>query len=213
MKLLTRMFNPKYLIVASFLFAQIASAQFVSVSVGGLLPQNLSASAPIGAITSVTTADFTHPSIIAVDGGIGFLPFLGIGVHYSHSTPELTLTRADALGSRAVADLGTHTVTIDLRLHTPRFAGFRAYGFGGVGVSRFNVDVKSQVAVPFPKGIPSTLTGPVGTYGVGLEKKLLPLISAKIEVRDYLTDIPSNIYAPSGLWNRVAILGGIVLGR
>ncbi|MBI2816700.1 MAG: hypothetical protein HYX72_07155 [Acidobacteria bacterium] len=213
MKLLSNLFKPQYLILTSVLFASAASAQFVAVSGGGLLPQDLSASAPAGIIGGITRAGFSNASIVAVDGGVGFLPFIGIGVHYSHSTPELDLRRGDAFGSRALVDLESHTVTFDARLNTPRFFGFRAYGFGGVGLSRFSVDVKSQVEVPFPRGVPETLTAPVGTFGGGIEKRVLPFISTKFEVRDYLTPIPSSIYAPAGLWHRVAVLGGVVLGR
>ena len=202
-----------YLILLSFCFASAANAQFVSVAAGELLPQDLSSAPLAGRIGGAARANFTRPSIVAVDGGIGFLPFFGIGLHYSRSRPELTLRRGDAFGSSALVDLGANTLTFDARFHTLRFSGFRAYGFVGGGFTRFTLNVKSQVEVPFPKGVPGNLTAPIATYGGGLEKKLFPYIAAKLEVRDYLTPIPSSLYQPGGVWHRVAVLGGIVLGR
>lgn len=201
------------LILLSFSVAPIASAQFISVSGGGLFPQSLSSSAPAGRVGGADRADFSNPLIVAVDGGIGFLPFLGVGVHYSHARPELTLRRGDAFGSSAIVDLSANTLTFDARLHTPRFFGFRGYAFAGAGFTRFSLNVKSQVEVPFPKGVPDSLTAPVGTFGGGVEKKLFPLLAGKLEVRDYLTPIPDTLFLPGGMWHRVAIFGGIVLGR
>ena len=166
-----------------------------------------------GTIGGIARADFNHAPIVAFDAGMGFLPFLGAGVHYSYSRPGVELRRGDAFGSSATLDLGGHIVTFDARVHTLRFSGFRAYGFAGAGVSRFNITVKSQVEVPFPKGVPDTLTAPVVTFGGGLEKKFFPLLSWKAEVRDYVTTIPSQLYKPGGAWHRVVVLGGVVLGR
>ncbi len=134
-------------------------------------------------------------------------------MHYSFTRPELLLRRADAFGSSALLDVATHTVTFDARLRTPQVAGFRAYLLAGAGLSRFHLDIKRQVEVPFPGGAPGALTAPVFTFGGGLEKRVLPLLHLKAEVRDYVTPISERFYQPGGAWHRVVALAGVVLGR
>lgn len=193
--------------------ASALSAQYVSVAVGALFPQNLSGGATPGSVGGQASANFTKSPIFTADGGFNFLPFIGAGLHYSYAKPELDLRRSDAFGSRAVAEVAAQTITFDLRVNSVKFNGFRVYGFGGVGVSRFNLNVKSQVEVPFPKGVPGDLVGPVGTFGGGIERSFFPYLATKLEIRDYITPISSNIYVPGGMWHRVAIVGGIRFGR
>ena len=203
------------LILFSLCLAPAARAQFVSVSVGRLFPQSLAA--PTTAVSPwfalPARSDFSPSAIIAVDAGIGVLPFLGAGLHYSYSRPELILRRSDAFGSSARVDLGANTLTFDARVHSPYAFGFRAYGFAGAGFTRFALNVKNRVEVPFPSGTPGDITSPVFTYGGGLEKKLTRLLRAKLEVRDYLTPISDKLFQPGGAWHRVAVVGGIVLGK
>ncbi len=144
---------------------------------------------------------------------MGLLPFLGGEIHYSHSTPELMLRRADAFGSSARIDLGSHTLTFDGRLRTPELFGVRLYGLLGAGLSRFSLNVKQQVEQPFPKGAPEDLLAPVLTYGGGFEKGLTPLVRWKFEVRDDVSPIPEELFGPGGSWHRVQTTVGIVIGR
>jgi hypothetical protein len=145
--------------------------------------------------------------------GIGFFPFLSGGLHYSYAKPEVRLRRGDAFGSSARIDLTTHTLTFDARLRTPQVFGFRLYGLAGAGMSRFGLDVKQQVEIPFPRGVPDNIVAPVFTFAGGVEQRVFPLVHLKLEVRDYVTPIPKRIYEPGGRWQRVAVIGGVVLGR
>ena len=158
-------------------------------------------------------ADFTKSGILAVDAGIGFFPFLSGGLHYSFARPELFLRRGDAFGSSARVDLSAHTLTFDGRFRTPQVAGFRLYALAGAGFTRFTLDVKQTVEVPFPRGAPDTVLAPVGTFGGGIERSVAPFVHLKLEVRDYVTPISSQFFAPGGAWHRVSAIGGIVLGR
>jgi hypothetical protein len=158
-------------------------------------------------------SDFGRSGLLAVDAGIGFLPFLGANLDYSYSSPSLVLRRGDAFGSSAVTDLGAHTLTFDARLHTPHFAGFRFYGLVGGGFTRFSVNLKQLVEVPFPGGDPDNVISPVFTVGGGIEKSVAPLVHLKLEARDYVTPISRDFFQPGGAWHRFAVIGGIVLGR
>jgi len=201
------------LLLLCFSFVRAADAQFVSVGAGVLRPQGLSAPSASGIVGSVASADFTNPNILTVDAGIGFLPLLGGALHYSFSRPELTLRRGDAFGSSARVNLDAHTLTFDARPRSPSAAGFRVYGFAGAGFTRFTITVKNQVEIPFPRGFPSSITAPVGDFGGGIEKKFAPFVAGKFEVRDYVTPISSTFFSPGGAWHRVAVIGGIVVGR
>jgi len=75
------------------------------------------------------------------------------------------------------------------------------------------LNVKNQTEVPFPGGTPGNITSPVFTYGGGVEKKLVPLVRARFEVRDYLTPISDQLFRPGGSWHRVGVVAGVVLGR
>jgi len=141
------------------------------------------------------------------------LAFIGANLHYSYSSPELVLRRGDLVGSSARADLGSHTLTFDGRVRTPEAFGFRVYGLLGGGFTRFTVNIKQTVETPFPEGVPDNVISPVFTFGVGIEKSVLPLIRLKFEARDYVTAISRDFFSPGGRWHRVAVYGGIVLGR
>ena len=91
--------------------------------------------------------------------------------------------------------------------------GSRLYGLVGGGFTRFSVDVKQVVEVPFPGGDPDKVISPVFTVGGGIEKSVAPLVHLKLEVRDYVTPISKDFFQPGGAWHRVAVIGGIVLGR
>ena len=190
-----------------------AHTQFIAVGGGGLLPQNLSAPPPAGRVGGPAGADFSRSGILAVDAGIGFFPFLTGGLHYSFSRPELFLRRGDAFGSSARVDLGAHTIAFDGRFRTPQVAGFRLYALAGVGFTRFHLNVKQAVEVPFPRGAPDNVLTPVGTFGGGIERSIAPFLHLKLEARDYVTPISEQFFRPGGVWHRVAVIGGIVLGR
>ena len=190
----------------------IAHAQYIAFGAGGLFPQDQSGDGA-SSIGGLATSDFGRSGLLAVDAGIGFLPFLGAGLHYSYSSPELVLRRGDAFGSSAKADLGSHTLTFDARLRTPHIAGFRLYGLAGGGFTRFTVNLKQVVEDPFPSGEPDNVLSPVFTLGGGIEKSVAPLVHLKLEVRDYVTPISRDFFHPGGAWHRVAVIGGIVFGR
>ncbi len=202
------------LILFCLCFTPAAHAQHISVAVGGLIPKSPSGSGTVASIFQ--SADFRKSPIVTVDAGAGFLPLVDANVHYSYSQPDVSIRKsgiAGSPGSTAEVGLGGHTVTIEAQVHPPRPLRFGLYGFAGAGVTRFQVDLKSQSGSPFPSGLPDVITSPVFTFGVGVEKKLLPLIAAKVELRDYTGSVPKKLYDPGGAWNRVAIVAGIVLGR
>ena len=193
--------------------APLAQAQYIAVGGWGLFSQDLSTAPPAGAFGGPAQSEFSNTGILAVDAGIGFFPFLAAGLHYSYARPELFLRRGDAFGSSARADLGAHTLTFEARVRTPQIAGFRLYGLGGVGFSRFALDVKQAVEIPFPGGAPDNVLSAVASVGGGIEKSVAPLVHLKLEARDYITPISEQFFRPGGTWHRTAIIGGIVLGR
>ena len=201
-----------WLILGFISLAPAARGQYVSVAGGGLFSQDRGAAAPSGRVGGPASAEFSASGIAAVDAGLGLLPFLGAGLHYSYARPVLSLRRGDAFGSSALVRLGAHTVTADARLRTPQIYGFRLYGLAGVGLTRFLLDVKRQVEVPFPGGAPDSVLSPVFTFAGGVEKSIAPLVRWKIEARDYVTPISEKFFQPGGAWHRVAVLGGIVFG-
>lgn len=193
--------------------APLAHAQYIAVGGGGLFSQDLSSAAPAGTVGGPARSEFSNSGILAVDAGIGFLPFLAAGLHYSYARPELFLRRGDAFGSSARVDLSAHTLTFEARLRTPQIAGFRLYGLAGAGFSRFALDVKQAVEIPFPGGAPDNILSAVGSVGGGIERSVAPLVHLKLEARDYITPISEKFYRPGGTWHRTAIIGGILLGR
>jgi hypothetical protein len=98
-------------------------------------------------------------------------------------------------------------------MRTPEAFGFRVYGLVGGGFTRFTVNVKQVVETPFPEGVPDNVISPVFTFGGGIEKSVFPLLRLKFEVRDYMTAISKDFFSPGGSWHRLAVFGGIVLGR
>ena len=201
-----------WLILLLISLGPAARGQYVSVAGGGLFSPDSSAAAPAVRVGVPASAEFSASGIAAVDAGLGLLPFLGAGLHYSYARPELSLRRGDAFGSSALVRLGAHTVTVDARLRSPQIYGFRLYGLAGVGVTRFLLDVKRQVEVPFPGGAPDSVLSPVLTFAGGVERSIVPLVRWKAEVRDYVTPISEKFFQPGGAWHRVAVLGGIVFG-
>jgi len=202
-----------YLSLFLLWFAPLAHAQYIAVGGGGLFPRDLSSAQADGAVGGPARAEFSNTGILAVDAGFGFLPFLAAGLHYSYARPELFLRRGDAFGSSARMDLGAHTLTFEGRLRTPEIAGFRLYGLAGVGFTRFALDVKQAVEIPFPGGAPDNVHSAVFAVGGGIEKSVAPLVHLKLEARDYITPISEQFFRPGGTWHRTAIIGGIVLGR
>ncbi len=190
----------------------VSHAQYIAIGVGGSFPQDQIA-AGIGSVGEPARSDFGNSGLLAFDAGIGFLPFLGAGLHYSYSSPELVLRRGDAFSSAAISDLGAHTLTFDSRLRLPEVGGFRLYGLAGGGFTRFTVNLKQIVEVPFPRGDPDNVISPVFSIGAGIERSIGPLVRLKFEVRDYVTPISRDFFEPGGTWHRMAFIGGIVLGR
>jgi len=190
-----------------------ARAQFLSIGGGALFSQDLRSEAQPGMVGSPARSDFDRSGLLAVDVGFPVLPFLGAGLHYSYSRPGLFLQRGDAFGSSAQLQLRTHTFTVDARLRTPQAFGVRLYALAGIGLSRFNLDVQQLVEVPFPGNTPEGIVSPVFAFGGGVEKTIFPMIGVKLEVRDDVTPISEDLFRPGGGWHRVALIGGIVLGR
>ena len=187
--------------------------QFLSLGGGALFSQDRSQPAP-DALTlgSLARSDFNRSGLIAVDAGLPVAPFVNAGLHYSRSKPELFLRRGDAFGSSARVKLAANTLTFDARLRSPFIYGFRLYGLAGVGFTRFGLEVKEAVEVPFPGGAPDSVILAVVTYGGGVERRLRGLLHLKLEVRDYVSPIPDELFGAGGSWHRVAVIGGIVLG-
>ncbi|MBI4463405.1 MAG: hypothetical protein HY647_01765, partial [Acidobacteria bacterium] len=165
-----------------------AHGQYLAIGGGGVFSQDLSSE------SQADRANFTASSLLAVDAGVGFFPLLSAGLHYSYARPELSLVRGDAFGSSALVNLRAHTLTFDARLRTPEIIGYHLYGLLGGGFSRFTLDVKRQVEVPFPGGAPDDALSPVFTYGGGIEKSVAPLVRLKFEVRDYVTGVSATLF-------------------
>jgi hypothetical protein len=159
-------------------------------------------------------ADFSSSPMLAIDAGVYFFSFLGASLHYSYSRPGLSLYRGDAFDSSAPLDLGVHTIAFEALLRSHPKHGVRAFAFCGAGFSSFVLDVKEQVEVPFP-GMkpPDSEMIPVLAFGGGLEKRVAPWLSGKIEIRDYAGSVPESFYRPGGSWHRPSVVAGIVLGR
>ncbi len=206
--------KPTFLFFLTLCLAGPARGQFIAVGGGGQFFQGRSAPAPAGAVGGPASADFTKSGLVAVDAGMPVFPFVTGGLHFSSSDTELSLRRGDAFGSSAAADVSARTLTFDARVRTPEAFGLGAYGLAGAGFTRFGLKVKQQVEVPFPSaGAPGAVTSPVFTFGGGVERRLLPYLRLKLEVRDYVTGIPKTFFQPGGTWHRVAVIGGLVLGR
>jgi hypothetical protein len=187
-----------------FLAAAPASAQFISIAGGGLFPQDRQEGGD--------SATFGNASMFTFDAGTSVFPFVTAGVHYSRARPDFTVTRATPAFS-AQGDFTAHTLTFDARLRTPQAFGIRLYGLAGVGLSRFVVDLRDVTGTVSPPGVPENATLGVFTYGGGIERSVVPLVRLKLEVRDYVSSVPDRFFPPGGSWHRVAVVGGITLGR
>ena len=199
-------------ILLFFCVAQLAQGQFLGIGGGGLFSKDLGGRTAAGPILDSARSEFGNGSIFTLDAGTRVFPCVSSGLHYSFSSADMFLARGDAFGSSAEAELSAHTVTFDTRVRTPSAYRFRFYGLAGVGVTRFGLDVKSEVEVPFPGGAPDNVTSFVITYGVGIERHLHQLVHLRLEVRDYQTYISNQLFQPGGAWHRVAVIGGITIG-
>lgn len=188
-----------------------AQAQFLGIGGGRLLARDLGRGATGGAAAS-PRSEFHGGGLFALDVGFRRFPYGILGMHYSFARADLSLDRGDALGSSAEAKVRTHTVTFDTRLRTPFVSSFRFFGLAGAGVMRLGLDVKRGVETPFPGGAPGGFTAFVFTYGGGVERHLHQLVHLRVEVRDYRSPIPTELFRPGGLWGRAAVIGGITIG-
>ena len=190
--------------------AQAAQGQFLGIGGGRLLSQDEEAATDSisGALRSV----FSNANLITLDVGTRVFPYVSTGLHYSFSGLDLLLARGDALGSSAEVDLSSHTITFDTRVRPPSTSVLRFYGLAGVGITRFGLDVKSEVEIPFPSGAPDSATSFVFTYGAGVERHLRQLVHLRLEVRNYQTLISKQLFQPGGTWHRVAVTLGITVG-
>ncbi len=196
----------------ALLLAAPAFAQSISVAGGGVFSQDMKANASATGV-SPTVSDFSKTSIVTGDLGLDFIPIFGTNIHYSFARPELFLRRGDAFDSSALLDVGTHTITFDGQVRSGERGGFRVYGFAGGGVSRSNLSIRQVVENPFASQPPDSVTYPVFTFGGGVTQRLAPLVRLKFEVRDYVAPIPSRFFIPGGIWHRIAVVGGIRIGR
>ena len=185
-----------------------AHAQFLGIAGGRNFPQDLGRPSSGASPRS----EFGHGGFFSLDVGLPAFRFVTMGVHYSSSGSDLRLERGDAFGSRADAHLSAKTVTFDTRVRSPFVSSFRFFGLGGAGVTHFGLDVNQAVENPFPGGAPGGLTSFVFTYGGGIERHLRQLAHLRIEVRDYVSPVSTQLYRPGGLWHRVAVIGGITIG-
>jgi opacity protein-like surface antigen len=185
-----------------------AQAQFIGIGGGRLLARDLGRGATGGAPRS----EFHGGGLFALDVGFRRFPYGILGVHYSFARADLSIQRGDGLGSSADAEVRSHTVTFDTRLRTPFVSSFRFFGLAGAGVTRLGLDVKREVGTPFPDGAPGGFTAFVFTYGGGVERHLHQLVHLRVEVRDYRSPIPTELFRPGGLWGRMAVIGGITIG-
>ena len=202
------------LMVPVLFLAPFARAQHVAISGGGVFMPYRSSPPRPGTVGGLERADFSDSPMLAVDAGVYFFSFLGAGFHYSYSRPELRLFRGDAFGSSARVGLRVHTVAFEALLHSRRMHGVRAFAFCGAGFSSFLLDVKEQVEVPFARmKPPGREVTPVFTFGGGLENRVAPWLSGKIEIRDYVGSVPASFYRPGGSWHRPSVVAGIILGR
>jgi hypothetical protein len=198
------------ILVLSLLSPLPARAQYGAITLGGQVGSSIVAPTAAGGQTEV---DFEAEKVLGLDFGWGPSRYFGFVVHYSHATPEVTLRRGDAIGSSATADVSTHTLTLDGRIHSPTFARFRLYGFVGGGLSRFNVDIQEQVELPFPDGVPDSLVAPVLTYGGGVERIFFPYLRWRMEVRNDVSALPEEFVPGDHRWNRTQAVAGLVIGR
>ncbi len=199
-------------ILLFFCVAQLAHGQFLGIGGGGLFSQDLGEGTAAGPVLGSARSEFANGRIFTLDAGTRVYPYVSSGLHYSFSSAEMLLARGDVFGSSAKAELSAHTVTFDTRVRTPSAYRFRFYGLAGVGITRFGLDVKSEIEVPFPGGAPDNATSFVLTYGAGVERHLHQLVHLRLEVRDYQTFISNQLFQPGGAWHRVAVIGGITVG-
>lgn len=199
-------------ILLFFCVAQLAQGQFLGIGVGGLFSQDLGDGTAADPVLGSARSEFGNGRIFTLDVGTRVFPYVSSGLHYSFSSADMLLARGDAFGSSAEVELSVRTITFDTRVRTPSAYRFRLYGLVGAGVTRFGLDVKSEVGVPFPGGAPDKVTSFVITYGVGIERHLRQLVHLRLEVRDYQTYISTQLFQPGGAWHRVAVIGGITVG-
>ena len=199
------------LLLLIFSVTPIAQAQFFGIGGGRLLPRDLG-KGTIGASAVSPHSEFRGGGLFALDVGFRRFPYGTLGVHYSSASTDLLLQRGDASGSSAEAEVRLHTVTFDTRLRSPFVSGFRFFGLAGAGITRFGLDVRREVGTPFPGGAPGGMTAFVFTYGGGVERHLHQLVHLRVEVRDYRSPIPTQLFRPGGLGGRVAVIGGITIG-
>ncbi|MEE8177211.1 MAG: outer membrane beta-barrel protein [Acidobacteriota bacterium] len=199
-------------ILLFFCVAQLAQGQFLGIGGGGLFSKDLGGGTAAGPVPGSARSEFGNGRIFTLDVGTRVYPYVSSGLHYSFSSADMLLVRGDAFGSSAEAELSAHTITFDTRVRTPSAKRFRFYGLAGVGITRFGLDVKSELEVPFPGGAPDNVTSFVITYGAGFERHLRQLVHLRLEVRDYQTFISDQLFQPGGAWHRVAVIGGITVG-
>ncbi len=195
-----------------FCMAQLAQGQFLGIGVGKIFSKDLGGGTAAGSEFGSARSEFGNSRIFTLDAGTRVFPYVSSGLHYSFSSTDMLLARGDAFGSSAAAELSAHTITFDTRVRTPSAYRFRFYGLAGVGFTRFGLEVKSEVEVPFPGGAPDKMTSFVITYGAGVERHLRQLVHLRLEVRDYQTYISTQLFQPGGAWHRVAVIGGITVG-
>ena len=201
-------------IILFILSGYSAHAQYFGIGLGRMFGDDLRAAASSlpGALNPLS-AGIREGNTLVLEGGVNYLRFLRTGLHYNYSRPEGFLKLGDLLGSSAELQLRAHTLTFDIGVRSPEFAGFRLFGIAGAGAGRFNIEVQDTVAVPFPSGPPEDLVVPVAAFGGGIEHQFMPGMRWKVEARDEWTSAPEDLFRPGGSWHRVLVSAGIVLGR
>ena len=72
--------------------------------------------------------------------------------------------------------------------------------------------LRREVGNPFLDGAPGGLTSLFLPNGSGVERHLRQLVHLRLEVRDYVLPVSTQLHRPGGLWHRVVVIGGITIG-
>lgn len=155
--------------------------------------------------------------------------FLSIEASYTTGPNDLRVTN-DSLSPRETRSYGVHAniASLDVVAHAPfhRF-GFHPYGVAGLDYIRYAPTAAgNQVAATegFGSVNPATLAADIKlgmNLGFGVERKLFPHVTLRLDVRDHVTSSPNfglaanaptaPIFPTSGYAQNVVYTAGIVI--
>lgn len=194
----------------------------MSVLIAGLLPLGLLAQkweiGGVGGGSFYTNQDVTRGSATAEAGfGPGYAAGVVVGqemgrtwggeLRYTFQSNEAQLKSG---GSKATFGAQSHAIHYDFLLHlSPAGSKVRPYISFGAGIKHYRgtgTEAVVQNLSEFALLTKSTDTTPVAVFGVGVKIKVGEKSSLRVEVKDYLSPIPTKIITP----NRGAELSGWV---